>query len=97
MCLATIVNPVYLTLGPGTIEWVILILLVGGIGGGAWTALPAAMKADVVDIDRLASVARVDGFSRAAPAILRGSFPRPRRAWTLAGPICSAHTASASS
>ena len=48
MCLATIVNPVYLTLGPGAIEWVILILLVGGIGGGAWRALPAAMKADVV-------------------------------------------------
>ena len=55
MCLATIVNPVYLMLGPGDIEWVILILLVGGIGGGAWTALPAAMKADVVDIDRLTS------------------------------------------
>ena len=55
MCLATVVNPVYLTLGPGDIEWVILILLVGGIGGGAWTALPAAMKADVVDIDHLES------------------------------------------
>ena len=55
MCLMILVNPIYLTLGPGDIEWVIMILLVGGIGGGAWTALPAAMKADVIDLDRLES------------------------------------------
>ena len=55
MCLMILVNPVYLALGPGDIGWVIMILLVGGIGGGAWTALPAAMKADVIDLDRLES------------------------------------------
>ena len=55
MCCMIFVNPIYLTLGPGDIEWVIMILLVGGIGGGAWTALPAAMKADVIDLDRLES------------------------------------------
>lgn len=55
MCFTTCVNPLYLMLGAGDIEWVIFILLVGGIGGGAWTALPAAMKADVIDLDRLQS------------------------------------------
>jgi len=55
MCLLVLIHPWYLTLGLGDIELMRLLLVTGGFCGGIWVALPASMKADVIDIDRLES------------------------------------------
>ena len=48
-------QPWYMLLGPGDMAGMIGILFVGGLGAGSFVALPSAMKADVIDIDRLES------------------------------------------
>jgi Na+/melibiose symporter-like transporter len=45
----------YMLVGSGDLWLVVAILMVSGVGSGALTALPASMKADVVDLDALAS------------------------------------------
>lgn len=55
MAVAIIAQPGYWFLGPGDLYWMMLVFVVLGIGIGSFSALPAAMKADVVDLDRLRS------------------------------------------
>jgi GPH family glycoside/pentoside/hexuronide:cation symporter len=45
----------YMLVGRGDLPLVMTILAVSGIGSGALTALPASMKADVVDLDAVES------------------------------------------
>jgi Na+/melibiose symporter-like transporter len=55
MSMMIVSQPWYLTLGPGDLNAMMGILFVGGLGAGSFSALPAAMKADVIDIDRVRS------------------------------------------
>ena len=55
MATAIVAQPGYALLGPGDVNWMMLVFIVLGIGIGSFAALPAAMKADVVDLDRLRS------------------------------------------
>jgi len=55
MSMMILSQPWYMTLGPGDLPGMMAILFVGGLGAGSFVALPAAMKADVIDIDRLRS------------------------------------------
>jgi Na+/melibiose symporter-like transporter len=55
MVVAIVAQPGYAFLGPGDLRWMMLVFVVLGIGIGSFAALPAAMKADVVDLDRLRS------------------------------------------
>jgi GPH family glycoside/pentoside/hexuronide:cation symporter len=48
-------TPLYLLLGPGDLPGMVAILFLSGIGAGAFTAVPASMKADVIDLDKLES------------------------------------------
>jgi Na+/melibiose symporter-like transporter len=48
-------TPFYLLLGPGDFYWMLPIASITGFGGGAWWVLPASMKADVIDLDKLDS------------------------------------------
>jgi glycoside/pentoside/hexuronide:cation symporter, GPH family len=52
---ALIAQPGYWFLGDGDLYWMMLVFFLLGIGIGSFSALPAAMKADVVDLDRLQS------------------------------------------
>ena len=52
---AIVAQPGYALLGPGDVYWMMAVFVVLGIGIGSFAALPAAMKADVVDLDRLRS------------------------------------------
>jgi glycoside/pentoside/hexuronide:cation symporter, GPH family len=45
----------YLFLGPGDFYWMLPITAVTGFLGGSFAVIPNSMKADVIDIDRLAS------------------------------------------
>ncbi|MFI5320293.1 MAG: MFS transporter [Myxococcota bacterium] len=45
----------YLFVGKGDLAWMLAVLVISGIGSGALTALPASMKADVVDLDAIES------------------------------------------
>lgn len=55
MATAIIAQPGYWFLGAGDLFWMMIVFFVLGIGIGSFSALPAAMKADVVDLDRLRS------------------------------------------
>ena len=55
MSLMIFSQPGYLLLGPGDLAAMMGILFVGGLSAGSFVALPSAMKADVIDIDRLQS------------------------------------------
>jgi Na+/melibiose symporter-like transporter len=55
MATVLVAQPGYCFLGPGDLYWMMIVFFVLGIGIGSFTALPAAMKADVVDLDRLRS------------------------------------------
>ena len=45
----------YMLVGKGDIPLMLTILMISGVGSGALNALPASMKADVVDLDALES------------------------------------------
>ena len=45
----------YMLVGHGDLVMVMIILAVSGIGSGALSALPASMKADVIDLDAIES------------------------------------------
>jgi GPH family glycoside/pentoside/hexuronide:cation symporter len=55
MITVLIAQPGYWFLGPGDLYWMMVVFFILGIGIGSFSALPAAMKADVIDIDRLKS------------------------------------------
>ncbi len=55
MVTVLVAQPGYWWLGPGDLYWMMIVFFVLGIGIGSFSALPAAMKADVVDLDRLLS------------------------------------------
>ena len=55
MLTVLIAQPGYWLLGPGDLYWMMVVFFVLGIGIGSFSALPAAMKADVIDLDRLRS------------------------------------------
>jgi len=55
MTIAIVAQPGYWFLGPGDLYWMMVVFVILGIGIGSFSALPAAMKADVVDLDRLRS------------------------------------------
>jgi Na+/melibiose symporter-like transporter len=58
MCGMTVMvcaTPCYLLVGPGDLVQVMAILFASGIGAGSFNAVPAAMKADVIDVDTLES------------------------------------------
>ena len=55
MSLMLLAQPWYLTLGPGDLPLMMGILFISGLSAGSFVALPSAMKADVIDIDRLES------------------------------------------
>lgn len=55
MGLVLIAQPGYWFLGPGDLYWMMVVFFILGIGIGSFSALPAAMKADVIDLDRLKS------------------------------------------
>jgi Na+/melibiose symporter-like transporter len=48
-------HPFYLLLGDGDFWWMLPITLVTGFAAGGFAALPNSMKADVIDLDTLAS------------------------------------------
>lgn len=50
-----IAQPGYWFLGPGDLQWMMVVFFILGVGIGSFSALPAAMKADVIDLDRLKS------------------------------------------
>ncbi len=50
-----VASPLYLFLGEGDFIWVLPIAAITGLGGGAFWVMPNAMKADVIDLDRLKS------------------------------------------
>lgn len=53
MITVLIAQPGYWFLGPGDLYWMMVVFFILGIGIGSFSALPAAMKADVIDLDRL--------------------------------------------
>jgi len=55
MITVMIAQPGYWFLGEGDLYWMMIVFFILGIGIGSFSALPAAMKADVVDLDRLKS------------------------------------------
>lgn len=55
MATVMVAQPGYWFLGPGDLYWMMIVFFILGIGIGSFSALPAAMKADVVDLDRLKS------------------------------------------
>ncbi len=55
MTVVIIAQPCYLLLGTGDEYELLAVLALLGIGIGSFNAIPAAMKADVVDLDRLRS------------------------------------------
>ena len=55
MITVLIAQPGYWLLGPGDLYWMMGVFFILGIGIGSFSALPAAMKADVIDLDRLRS------------------------------------------
>ncbi len=55
MATAIIAQPGYWFLGPGDLYWMMIVFFLLGLGIGSFSAIPAAMKADVVDLDRLRS------------------------------------------
>jgi len=55
MTMMSVVTVSYMLVGAGDIVAMVAILALSGIGSGALTALPASMKADVVDLDALES------------------------------------------
>jgi GPH family glycoside/pentoside/hexuronide:cation symporter len=55
MTTVLIAQPGYWLLGPGDLYWMMVVFFILGIGIGSFSALPAAMKADVIDLDRLRS------------------------------------------
>jgi GPH family glycoside/pentoside/hexuronide:cation symporter len=55
MTMMSIVTVSYMLVGEGDLVAMVAILALSGIGSGALTALPASMKADVVDLDALES------------------------------------------
>jgi len=55
MTTAMIAQPGYWFLGAGDLYWMMVVFFILGIGIGSFSAIPAAMKADVVDLDRLRS------------------------------------------
>ena len=55
MITVLIAQPGYWFLGSGDLYWMMIVFFILGIGIGSFSALPAAMKADVVDLDRLRS------------------------------------------
>ena len=55
MILVLIAQPGYWFLGPGDLYWMMVVFFILGVGIGSFSALPAAMKADVIDLDRLKS------------------------------------------
>lgn len=55
MWLMVLTQPVYLILGPGDLPVMLGLLFLSGTAAGSLVALPCAMKADVIDLDRLAS------------------------------------------
>jgi glycoside/pentoside/hexuronide:cation symporter, GPH family len=55
MWLMVLSQPGFLFLGPGDVIPMLVILFVGGASAGSLVGLPYAMKADVIDLDRLAS------------------------------------------
>lgn len=55
MITVLIAQPGYWLLGAGDLYWMMLVFFLLGIGIGSFTAIPAAMKADVIDLDRLKS------------------------------------------
>lgn len=55
MALLAAVQPGFLLLGPGQETAMLVLLLAAGLGAGSMVALPSAMTADVVDVDRLTS------------------------------------------
>lgn len=55
MSVMLIAQPWYLTLGPGDLALMMGILFLSGLSAGSFVALPSAMKADVIDVDRLES------------------------------------------
>ncbi len=75
MSVMSISAPLWLLMGPGDLHWMIANLALSGFGAGSFHAVPAAMKADVIDLDTLES-----GEDRA------GAF---FAAWSLASKIVS--------
>ncbi len=55
MITVLIAQPGYWFLGAGDLYWMMVVFFILGIGIGSFSALPAAMKADVIDLDRLKS------------------------------------------
>jgi glycoside/pentoside/hexuronide:cation symporter, GPH family len=55
MVTVIIAQPGYWFLGPGDLNSMMVVFFILGIGIGSFTAVPAAMKADVVDLDRIRS------------------------------------------
>ncbi len=55
MTLMAVVTVSYMLVGEGDIWLMVTILALSGIGSGALSALPASMKADVVDLDAIES------------------------------------------
>jgi GPH family glycoside/pentoside/hexuronide:cation symporter len=55
MIVTMVAQPGYWFLGEGDLYWMMVVFFILGIGIGSFTAIPAAMKADVVDLDRLMS------------------------------------------
>ena len=53
MSLMLVAQPWYLVLGEGDLRWMMAILFISGMSAGSFVALPSAMKADVIDLDRL--------------------------------------------
>jgi GPH family glycoside/pentoside/hexuronide:cation symporter len=55
MITVLIAQPGYWFLGSGDLYWMMVVFFILGVGIGSFSALPAAMKADVIDLDRLKS------------------------------------------
>jgi Na+/melibiose symporter-like transporter len=55
MWLMVVSQPAYLFLGAGDLIPMLIILFLGGASAGSLVGLPCAMKADVIDVDRLVS------------------------------------------
>lgn len=55
MWLMVLVQPAYLCLGPGDLAPMLVILFLAGTSAGSLVGLPCSMKADVIDLDRLAT------------------------------------------
>jgi len=55
MAVMVVATSFYMLIGEGDIAGMAAILVLSGIGSGAFTALPSSMKADVIDLDALES------------------------------------------